>query len=218
MSGSLRESVGKRDAKKLRAEGKVPCVLYGGDEQYHFSIEEKEFKTLIFTPETFFLKLDLDGKVYNCVMKDVQYHPVSDNVLHADFQEFKPGRPVVVSVPIQLEGDAPGLIKGGVLVKKFRKLPVRALPENMPEKITIDISNLDINDYVHVSDLEQVKYSIIEAQERFVVGIMTTRLAAVTTPGEEEEVEGEEGEEGEAPEEAEGEGTAPAGGEEANKE
>lgn len=209
MSGSLRESVGKKDAKKLRAEGKVPCVLYGGDKQHHFSIEELEFKKLIFTPDTYFLKMELGGKEYNCILKDVQYHPVSDSVLHADFQEFIPGKPVTTSVPIRLEGDAPGLMKGGVLVKKFRKLPVRALPENMPEEIVIDISSLEINDYIHVSDIDQEKFTVEESPQRFVVGVMTTRLAAVTTPGEEEEEEGE-GEEGE---EGEGEGEEGAAGE-----
>jgi large subunit ribosomal protein L25 len=217
MSGSPRESVGKKDAKRQRAEGRVPCVLYGGKEQVHFSVDELEISKLLFTPENFFIDMDIDGKKYNCILKDVQYHPVSDRILHIDFLEFETDKPIVTSVPIQLEGNAPGVIAGGVMVKKFRKLPVRALPDKMPEFITIDVSGLEIGDKIHVSELETEEFEIMEKGERFVCGVLTTRLAAVTPVGEEEGVEGEEGEEGEGAEgeEGEGESGAPAeGGEE----
>ncbi len=219
MSGSPRESVGKKDAKRQRAAGKVPCVLYGGKEQIHFSVDEIEMKKLLFNPETYFIEMDIDGKKYNCILKDVQYHPVSDLTLHADFLEFEKDKPLVISVPVKLKGTAPGIVAGGVLVKKFRKLPIKALPGEMPEYIEIDISNLEIGDKIHISELDQEKYEIMEAKERFVIGVLTTRLAAVTPVGEEEEEleEGEEGEEGEVAEGEAGEGAA-EGGEEKKEE
>jgi large subunit ribosomal protein L25 len=223
VSGSPREGVGKKDAKRQRAEGRVPCVLYGGSEQVHFTVDEKEISKLLFTPETFFIEMDVEGKKFNCILRDVQYHPVSDRILHIDFLEFDKDKPIVTSVPIQLEGNAPGIIAGGVMVKKFRKLPVKALPEKMPEYITIDISELEIGDKIHVGALHSEDYEIMEKDERFVCGVLTTRLAAVTPVGEEEGeegVEGEEGEEGEegaAPTEGEGGGSAEGGEEKASE-
>ena len=185
MSGSLRESVGKKDAKLQRSEGKIPCVLYGGKEQYKFVADEKSFHQIIFSPDSFFIKLDLDGKIFNCILKDIQYHPVSDTILHADFIEFEMDKPLTMSVPIQFTGNAPGLIKGGQLVKKFRKLNVRALPSDMPEAIVIDISELDIEQKITIGELVQEKYKILEKPERYVIAIRATRVSATTEPGAE---------------------------------
>ena len=185
MSGSLRESVGKKDAKLQRSEGKIPCVLYGGKEQYKFVADEKSFHQIIFSPDSFFIKLDLDGKIFNCILKDIQYHPVSDTILHADFIEFEMAKPLTMSVPIQFTGNAPGLIKGGQLVKKFRKLNVRALPSDMPEAIVIDISELDIEQKITIGELVQEKYKILEKPERYVIAIRATRVSATTEPGAE---------------------------------
>jgi large subunit ribosomal protein L25 len=178
MSGSLRENVGKKDARKQRKDGLVPCVLYGGKEQFHFVMPEKDFKPAIFTPDALFIELELSGKKYDCILKEVQYHPVSDKILHADFMEFTQDKPVILEIPIKLKGNAPGLLKGGQLVKKFRKLPVKALPKDMPQIIEIDISNLEVNDRIKIGDLVQEKYKIMEKAERFVVGIMPTRITA----------------------------------------
>lgn len=183
MSGLLREGVGKKDARKHRADGKIPCVLYGGEKQIHFVAEEKDFGQVIFSPETFFIKLTLGDKSYDCVLKDIQYHPVSDHILHADFYEFSKDKPLTLSVPVSYEGTAPGIIKGGQLVKKFRKLAVKALPKDMPDNIVVNIGELDINQKVLVKDLPQEKYTILEQQERYVVAINPTRLSAAA-PGE----------------------------------
>ena len=185
MSGSLRESVGKKDAKLQRSEGKIPCVLYGGKDQYKFVADEKSFHQIIFSPDSFFIKLDLDGKIFNCILKDIQYHPVSDTILHADFIEFEMDKPLTMSVPIQFTGNAPGLIKGGQLVKKFRKLNVRTLPADMPEAIVIDISELDIEQKITVGELVQEKYKILEKPERYVIAIRATRVSTTTEPGAE---------------------------------
>jgi len=200
MSGSRRESVGKKDAKKHRLEGRVPCVLYGGKEEVHFVLEEKDLAKIIFTPETFFIKVNIEGSEHDCILKDVQYHPVSDNILHADFMEFTGDKPITTSIPVQVVGSAPGVIKGGQLVKKFRKLTVTALPKDMPENIQIDISKLELLDKIMISEIKQDKFSIKERGDQYIVSIRTTRLAASAEKGEEaeeaaagEEVAGEEG-------------------------
>lgn len=186
MSGSPRESVGKKDAKRQRAEGRVPCVLYGGEEQIHFVTEEKAFLKILHSPETFFIKLTVGAKDYDCVMKDIQFHPVSDSILHADFIEFTENKPLTLSIPVRFTGTSPGIIKGGQMVKKFRKLPVLALPKDMPEAITVDLSDLDLNQKILISELPQEKYKILEKPERYLIAIIPTRQSvAVTTETEE---------------------------------
>jgi large subunit ribosomal protein L25 len=185
MSGSLRESVGKKDAKVQRSEGRIPCVLYGGKEQLKFTADEKSFAQLIFTPDSFFIKLSIDGKTYDCVLKDIQYHPVSDTILHADFIEFSMDKPLTMSVPVKFTGKAPGLIKGGQLVKKFRKLNLRALPGDMPEAVTIDIGNLDIDQKITIAEVPQEKFKILEKPERYIIAIRATRVSATAEPGAE---------------------------------
>jgi large subunit ribosomal protein L25 len=185
MSGSSRESVGKKDAKLQRSEGRIPCVLYGGKEQYKFTADEKSFAQIVFTPDSYFIKLTIDGKIHDCILKDIQYHPVSDTILHADFIEFSMDKPLTMSVPVQFTGNAPGLIKGGQLIKKFRKLNVRALPGDMPEAVVIDISNLDIDQKITIGELVQDKYTILEKPERYIIAIRATRVSATAEPGAE---------------------------------
>jgi len=185
MSGSSRESVGKKDAKLQRSEGRIPCVLYGGKEQYKFTADEKSFAQIVFTPDSYFIKLTIDGKSHDCILKDIQYHPVSDTILHADFIEFSKDKPLTMSVPVQFTGNAPGLIKGGQLIKKFRKLNVRALPGDMPESVVIDISNLDIDQKITIGELVQEKYTILEKPERYIIAIRATRVSATVEPGAE---------------------------------
>ena len=185
MSGSSRESVGKKDAKLQRSEGRIPCVLYGGKEQYKFVAEEKSFHQIVFTPDSFFIKLTIDGISHDCVLKDIQYHPVSDTILHADFIEFEQDKLLTMSVPVKFTGNAPGLIKGGELVKKFRKLNIRALPADMPEAVVIDISDLDIDQKIIISEIPQEKFKILEKPERYIIAIRPTRVTATVEPGAE---------------------------------
>ena len=185
MSGSLRESVGKKDAKLQRSEGRIPCVLYGGKEQFTFTADEKSFQQIVFTPDSYFIELTLDGKIHHCVLKDIQYHPVSDTILHADFIEFEKDKPLTMSVPVKFEGNAPGLIKGGQLIKKFRKLNVRALPADMPESVIVDISELDIDQKITIGEMPQDKFKILEKPERYIIAIRATRVSATTEPGAE---------------------------------
>lgn len=205
MSGSLRENVGKKDAKKHRKEGNVPCVIYGGKEQVHFSMDERNFTKFLFTPEVFIINLELDGKTYATILQDIQYHPVTDKVLHADFLELVEGKPVKLAIPVRLTGSAAGVIKGGRLVQKLRKVVVKGLVADIPDELVVDISRLEIGDTVKIKDLKVDKLELLDIPSEMVVGVRTTRVVV-----EEEEVEeGEEGEEGAA----EGEGAAPAEGE-----
>ena len=208
LSGSPRENVGKKDAKKHRREGKVPCVLYGGKEQVHFTIPEKEFSKIIFTPEVYILKISINGSEYQAILQDVQYHPVSDVVLHADFLEVIPGKPVVIGVPVKVTGNAPGVIKGGKLRKKLRKLLVKGLVEDLPEVIEISISKLDLNDNVKVRDLSLPNLEFMNHPNSEILGVKTARGAGMDEPEEEEEEEGEGAEGGEEGAPAEGEAAA----------
>jgi large subunit ribosomal protein L25 len=204
MSGSPRENVGKKDAKKHRREGKIPCVLYGGKEQVPFVLKELDFDKLIFTPEVFLINLDIDGKSYVAILQDVQYHPVTDKVLHADFLEVNESKPIIIGLPVEFYGNVPGVIAGGRLIKKMRKLIVKGLINDMPDKIEVDMSNMHIGDNIKVSDLAEDKLQFLDHPSAVVVLVKTAR--AIIDIEDEEEEEGEEGAEGaEGTETAEGE-------------
>ncbi len=204
ISGSLRENVGKKDAKMNRSLGKIPCVLYGGKEQIHFIADEKSFIKVIFTPEVYIINLNIDGKDTSAVLQEIQYHPVTDKILHIDFLEVLDGRPVVIGIPVILEGNAIGVLQGGRLINKLRRIKVKAMVEHLPENITIDISPLNVGDSVRVDDIKNDKLEFLDPESAIIVGVRVTRI--VEEEVEEELEEGEEGEEGAAP--AEGEGKA----------
>jgi large subunit ribosomal protein L25 len=206
MSGSLRENVGKKDAKKNRSLGKIPCVLYGGKEQIHFTVEELPFSKLIFTPEVFLVELDINGKKFMSVLQDVQYHPVSDKVLHADFFEIFPDKPVATVLPVKIKGVSKGVLAGGKLHKKKRKIRVKGIYTDLPEFIELDITELNIGDSIRIEDIEVEKLELLDKPRDVVVSVKVTRVAAV----EEEEAE-EEGEE--VPEGEEGAGEETTSGE-----
>lgn len=203
ISGSPRENVGKKDSKRLRKEGKVICVIYGGDEQKHFTIENNAFNKLIFTTEVYVVDLELDGKVYPAILQDVQYHPVSDITLHADFLHLTEGKQVSINLPIKLEGVAPGIIKGGVLNKKMRTIAIKGLVNDIPENFIVDISTLEIGDSVKVRDIDFGNIKPMVADGLLVVGVKTQR--GVVDEDEEGDEEGTEGEAAEGGEEAKAE-------------
>jgi large subunit ribosomal protein L25 len=199
MSGSLRENVGKKDAKQLRAQDLIPCVLYGGKEQLHFTLKELELLKIVETNEVCFLDLEIGEKKYPAILQDIQYHPVTDKPLHVDFLEIVEGKEIKMEIPVKLTGASVGVLKGGRLIKRLRKLVLKALPENMPENITIDISKLDIMDVVKVQDIEIENVKVLSVPTELIVGVKTARTIVEE---EEEEEEGEETE-GEAKEGAE---------------
>ena len=193
LSGALRAHVGKKDAKKQRREGLIPSVLYGGKEQVHFTLKTRDFEHLIFTPEVYLINLNIDGKEYQAILQDVQYHPVTDKVLHADFLEIIPGKPITVRLPIHFTGNVPGVIAGGRLVKKLRKILVKGLVEDMPDFIEIDMSHLNIGDNITVKQLDVDKLTFLENPNSVIVGVKTARGIELEL---EEEEEGEGAEEG----------------------
>ncbi len=191
LSGSLRENVGKKDAKLQRRLGKVPCVIYGGKDQKHFTLNQLDFKKIVFTPEVFVIKIDLDGTSYETILQDIQYHPVTDEVLHADFLELTPGKTVTLAIPVELQGTAPGIIKGGKLRLKIRKLRVRGLIEDMPQHIVLDISSLDLGKSIKVKEVTVDKLQFLDPANAVIVNVKTAR--GIVGEGEESE-ESEEGE------------------------
>ncbi|MCL2683462.1 MAG: 50S ribosomal protein L25/general stress protein Ctc [Bacteroidales bacterium] len=185
MSGSLRANVGKKDAKALRNAGLVPCVIYGGNEQTHFSTPETSFKEIVFTPDVCFIEVDLNGKKYLTILQDIQYHKVSDSVLHADLFELHEDKPITLPVPVVYIGSSPGVLQGGKLVKSIRKVKVNALPKHMPETLTIDLSTLQIGDIVKISAIETNNFTIVDNANTTVCAVKTTRNVVADTPAEE---------------------------------
>ena len=178
ISGSLRENVGKKDAKRNRRDGRIPCVVYGGKEQIHFSVDEKAFGPLIFTPHTFSVNLDIDGRQLQAIIQEVQYHKVSDSVLHVDFFEINPAKPITLAIPVFFDGVSTGVLKGGKLIKKYRKVKVRALIENMPDEIRVDIAHLDILDSSKISDLKIENLEFLDPKNSVMAFVKPTRATA----------------------------------------
>jgi len=185
MSGSLRGNVGKKDAKRLRKEGLVPCVLYGQKDQLHFFTQEKQFKDVIYTPKVCFAELNIDGQKHMAIVQEVQYHPVSDCIMHVDFFEYANDKPVSLAIPIEVTGTSPGVLKGGKLQQKVRKVKVTALPGKMPEKVLVDITPLEINDAVRVKDIQASDYKILLPENNVLVIVNPTRVVVEDAPGAE---------------------------------
>ncbi len=180
LSGSLRENLGKKDAKTLRYAGKVPCVLYGGEEQVHFQMDQTNFKTILFTPETFVLDIKIGKKTYKALLKDVQYHPVGDHVLHADFYEVNLEKPVVVSLPVKVKGTSPGVIRGGKLKVKLTRLNVKGLISDLPDFIEINISKLNVGQNTKVKNLQFDNLTFLDNSNAVVVEVMAARGIVLT--------------------------------------
>ncbi|RLD91226.1 MAG: 50S ribosomal protein L25 [Bacteroidetes bacterium] len=187
LSGAPRVHVGKKDAKKSRREGNIPCVIYGGESQIHFTLPELVVDKIIFTPEVFILNITIDGKEYQTILQDIQYHPVTDKTLHIDFLEITKGKDVVVGIPVTFVGVAPGIIKGGKLQVKYRKLRVKGNIDNIPEFIELDVSKLDLGNSIKVRDLSLDGLQIIEKSDAVVVQVKMARVSQLDDVVEEEE-------------------------------
>jgi large subunit ribosomal protein L25 len=196
IKGSQRESVGKVSTKALRNAGKVPCVLYGGDKPLHFSADELAFRHLVYTPNAHTAVIELeDGQKLKAVLQDIQFHPVTDKILHIDFYQLFSDKPVTMNIPVRLEGNSPGVRNGGRLLFRKRKLSIKALPDLLPDFITIDISKLKIGGTIPVETLLNDDYSILHPDSTAVVQVKASRVS-VEDEEDEEETEGEEGAEG----------------------
>lgn len=208
LSGSLRENVGKKDAATLRKAGRIPAVLYGGTEQIHFHVGELEVKKLIFSPDAYEVQLDLNGKKYRSIMKDIQFHPVSDRPVHIDFLQMFEEKEIAVQLPVRTVGNSVGVINGGRLAVNFRTLTVSALPNALPESIEINITKLKIGQDVRVKNINLEGCRILQPDNAVVVAVKLTRAAMSASVDDEEDEENTEG--GEAAPAAEGEAPAEA--------
>ena len=175
INGAKRANISKQEVKSLRGSEMVPCVLYGGEEQVHFSTDLSSFKGLVYTPDVHMVKLSVDGKEYQCVIQDIQYHPVTDVIIHADFLQVFDNKPVTMSIPVKLTGASEGVKMGGKLVTKYRRLKVKALPANLPDFISVDISPMKIGDSIRVRDLNLSEVTLLESPANVIVSVNMTR-------------------------------------------
>ena len=198
IKGSKRESVGKIASKALRNADKVPCVLYGSEKPLHFSANELDFSKLVYTPNAHTVVIDLDeGKKINAILQDIQFHPVSDKILHVDFYQVFDDKPVTMEIPVIFEGSAPGvLISGGVLSINKRKLKIRAVPSSLPDFITADISGLELGNKLLIEELKSDNYTILHPDNTVICKVRTSRAAIeVEEVAEETTEDSEEGQE-----------------------
>jgi len=195
IKGSKRESVGKVATKALRNAGKVPCVLYGGEQPVHFSADEVSFKNLVYTPNVHTAVIELEsGESFDAILQDIQFHPVSDKILHIDFYQLFAGKLVTMTIPVKLSGSSKGVLNGGRLLFTNRKLSVRALPKDFPDFIAVDITELKIGDNVSIADVHDEKLEFLHPDNMAVVRVAMARTAVAVDEEEEgEEGEGEEG-------------------------
>jgi large subunit ribosomal protein L25 len=188
IKGSERESVGKKATKALRNAGKVPCVIYGGDKPLHFAADELSFKDLVYTPNAHTVVVDLEGgKKYDAVMQDIQFHPVTDSILHVDFYQLFKDKEVTMDIPVRLLGNSPGVRNGGRLLFRKRKLSIKALPDNLPDFFDVDISKLRIGGNISVSTLLKDEFTILHPENTVVVQVKAARNAVLTDDEDEEE-------------------------------
>ncbi len=195
--GYKRANLGKTEAKRLREEGMVPCVVYGGDHQIHFYAPMILFRDLVYTDEAHFALLTIEGEPepFEAIIQDVQFHPVSEVIMHADFLQLFRGTPIKMNIPVHPVGTAPGTQQGGKLIRKIKYLQVKALPKNMPEYIEVDVSKLGLGKSIKVGELEVGEYEILNSPLVTLAGIEVPR-ALRGKETEEEEGEEEEGAEG----------------------
>ena len=189
IKGSKRESVGKVATKALRNAGMVPCVIYGGEKPVHFSAEEKAFKKLVYTPDVFTASLDVDGQKTTAILQDIQFHPLSDRILHVDFYQLFDDKEVTMNIPVKLTGTSPGVLNGGSLRFTNRKLKIKALPANLPDYVTADISGLKIGSKLLVTSLFNDAYTFMHPDNTVVVQVRTSRNATAVEEAEEETTE-----------------------------
>jgi large subunit ribosomal protein L25 len=198
ITGSKRKSLGKADAKVARRAGLVPCIVYGGKEETHIQIDERLFKKLVYTPNQYIVNLDIDGTSISAILKAIQFHPVTDRIVHVDFQEIT-GRQVKITLPILTKGQSKGVLAGGRLRIVRRNVKVQGLPKDMPSIIELDIADLAIGKSIKIGDLDIPGVTFLADDNQIIVAVRMKRGAMVE--GEEAAEEGAEAavEGGEAP-------------------
>lgn len=186
LSAESRVDLGKKGSKAIRNEGKVPCVLYGGENTLHFSVKANDLRNLVYTPEVYKIEIELDGKSYFAILKDIQFHPVTDNIIHVDMIELVTGKDVNYSIPVRITGAAKGVMLGGKLRLNMRRLNVRSTPENMVNDVTLDITELGIGQSIRVSQVNAEKFDILNSGNAVIVAVKMARGAKASDDEEEE--------------------------------
>ncbi len=175
ISGSVRQNVGKRDAKELRYEGNIPAVLYGGKEQTHLSVSAADLKSVLYTADVVFVELEIDGKKTRAIVQDAQFHPLTDLVTHVDFLELFDDKQVSVNIPIKLTGDSPGVKMGGKLVQKLRSLRVKALPNDLPQEIEVPMESLEVGKSYRVGQVSLENAKVLNNADDTIVSVVMSR-------------------------------------------
>ncbi|MGE5348903.1 MAG: 50S ribosomal protein L25/general stress protein Ctc [Actinomycetota bacterium] len=172
-----REHFGKKSTNSLRAEGNVPCVMYMEKKNLHFYAHENAFRGLVYTPEVYLVSLVVDGNSYNAVMKEIQWHPVTDRILHIDFMQVSEDKPVTIDIPLKITGESVGVKAGGKLRVKRRTLKVKGLTKHIPDHLSIDITNIGIGQSVKIGDLNYENLEIIDNKRAMIVSVDVSRLS-----------------------------------------
>jgi large subunit ribosomal protein L25 len=193
INGSQRESVGKKATKALRNAGQVPCVLYGGDTPVHFTANELAFSKLVYTPNAHTVVIAIEGgKTYNAVLQDIQFHPVTDRILHIDFYQLFENKEITMEIPVLYVGNSRGVKSGGVLRKNYRSLKVKALPANLPDFIEADITPLRVGAKLYITTLANEAYKFMHPDNTVICQVRRSR-AAITEDDDDEDVAEEAG-------------------------
>ena len=177
IKGSERENVGKKATKAVRDAGMVPCVIYGGNQPVHFVADERAFKDLVYTPNAHTVVIELNGASYNVIMQDIQFHPVSDKILHIDFFQLSDDKEIVMEVPVKVTGTSPGVLLGGVLNLNQRRLKVKALPKNLPDFVEANISELQMGNKLYVTKLTTNNFKLMHPDNTVVCQVRISRAA-----------------------------------------
>lgn len=177
IKGTARKAVGKKENKSLRSQDLVPCVIYGGEKVVHFQAHENEFRKLIYTPKVYQTEIDIDGVVYNAFMQALQFHPVTDKLLHIDFLEIRENVPVKLQIPVRLDGYAKGIQQGGRLKANLRTLKAKGFSKDFPDEIVIDVTELNLSESIRVGDVKVPGIEILNAKSVPVATVVVTRAA-----------------------------------------
>jgi large subunit ribosomal protein L25 len=178
IKGSERESVGKSATKAVRDAGMVPCVIYGGDQPVHFAADERAFKSLVYTPNAHTVVIELEnGKKFDVILQDIQFHPVSDKILHIDFYQLRDDREVIMEVPVRIIGTSPGVLSGGVLRLNQRRLKVKALPKHLPDFVEADISELQMGNRLYITKVKTDNFKLLHPDNTVVCQVKISRAA-----------------------------------------
>jgi large subunit ribosomal protein L25 len=175
LTGELRSNLGSKSSRALRNEGKVPCVLYGGSELIHFFIYSPDFKNLVYTPNTYKVQLTIEGKKYQAILQDMQFHPVNEAIIHADFLLVDDKKNVTVSIPVKVTGNSPGVRSGGKLIQKVQRLKIKGLITNIPDSVDVNIDTLDLGQSIKIKQISIPNIEILDSKDNAIVTVKMTR-------------------------------------------